>query len=204
MLAELARFEGATVIVFEDVHWADESTLDLLRFLGRRIADTRGVVIATYRDDEIGPYHPLRMTLGDLATSAGVRRIAIPRLSEKAASTLIGDRPTTSARSIAAQVATLSRHRSAGHRWSWHSPDSQRRGVDPGRAPEPLRPRGSDRGRGDRKSGRTVDFARCRRFESDAVAECLAAGTLLTANEMLVFRHELAREAILSTISRPG
>ena len=56
---------------FEDVHWADEASLDLLRFLGRRVGATRGLVIATYRDDEVGPTHPLQLVLGDLATCNG-------------------------------------------------------------------------------------------------------------------------------------
>src|SRR5205814_10655256 len=57
------------VLVIEDVHWADAATLDLLRYLGRRLDTTRSLVVATYRDDEVGPKHPLRVVLGDLATS---------------------------------------------------------------------------------------------------------------------------------------
>src|SRR5919109_4171016 len=44
---------GPTVAILEDVHWADEATLDLLRFLGRRLDRTRTVLVATYRDDEL-------------------------------------------------------------------------------------------------------------------------------------------------------
>ena len=40
--------------VLEDVHWADEATLDLLRYLVRRLDRTRTLLVATYRDDEIG------------------------------------------------------------------------------------------------------------------------------------------------------
>ena len=68
-----------TIATVEDVHWADEATLDLLRFLGRRLDGTTALVIATYRDDEIGPRHPLGAVLGDVETA---RRIALPRLSE--------------------------------------------------------------------------------------------------------------------------
>src|SRR4029079_11604951 len=49
-----------TVIAFEDVHWADEATLDLLRFVARRIEDRRVLLIATFRSDEVGDLHPLR------------------------------------------------------------------------------------------------------------------------------------------------
>ena len=48
-----------TIAVVEDVHWADEATLDLLRYLGRRLDGTTVLLIATYRDDEVGPQHPL-------------------------------------------------------------------------------------------------------------------------------------------------
>jgi hypothetical protein len=54
----------------EDVHWADEATIDLLSFLGRRLGRMPALVVATYRDDELGDTHPLRMVLGDLALLA--------------------------------------------------------------------------------------------------------------------------------------
>ena len=47
----------------EDAHWADEATLDLLVFLGRRLERTRALLIITYRDDELGADHPLRGVL---------------------------------------------------------------------------------------------------------------------------------------------
>jgi DNA-binding CsgD family transcriptional regulator/tetratricopeptide (TPR) repeat protein len=88
LLQELRAPERATVLVFEDVHWADEATLDLLQFLGRRVHDTRALIIATFRDDEVGPKHPLRVVLGDLATSTSVHRMSLPPLSESAVRTL--------------------------------------------------------------------------------------------------------------------
>jgi DNA-binding CsgD family transcriptional regulator len=56
-----------TVVVVEDVHWADEATLDVLRYVGRRVADRRGIVLLTYREDAIGPYHPLTPVLAAMA-----------------------------------------------------------------------------------------------------------------------------------------
>ncbi len=55
----------ASLVVFEDVHWADEATLDLLKFLGRRTQRTRATLALTYRDDEVGVGHPLRFVLGE-------------------------------------------------------------------------------------------------------------------------------------------
>ena len=69
----------STIAVVEDVHWADEATLDLLRHLGRRLDGRTALVIATYRDDEIGSQHALRLVLGDVESA---RRIALPPLTE--------------------------------------------------------------------------------------------------------------------------
>jgi len=90
VLAELQT--RPTIAVFEDVHWADEATLDLLKFLGRRVTRTTALIVLTYRDDELGPQHPLRTVLGDMATSHAVRRVALSSLSEKAVRSLVGDR----------------------------------------------------------------------------------------------------------------
>jgi DNA-binding CsgD family transcriptional regulator len=73
-----------TVLVLEDLHWADESTLDLLRLLGRRVQRLGAVVIATYRDDELGQAHPLRIVLGDLESTTDALRLRLPPLSEAA------------------------------------------------------------------------------------------------------------------------
>jgi predicted ATPase len=80
LLRELREAPG-TVLVLEDVHWADEGTLDVLRLLGRRIEGVPALAIATFRDDEPAP---LRVVLGELATAAGVERIKLPPLSPEA------------------------------------------------------------------------------------------------------------------------
>ena len=69
-----------TILVIEDAHWADEATLDVLRFLARRIDTLPGVVVLTYRD-ELDRDHPLNRLLGDLGHRDGVERIALHRLS---------------------------------------------------------------------------------------------------------------------------
>ena len=74
----------ATLLVLEDVHWADEATLDVLRLLGRRVHATRGLVVATYRDEELGPDHPLRGVVGGFAGAQGVRRLQLSPLSPDA------------------------------------------------------------------------------------------------------------------------
>src|SRR5687768_14822456 len=54
-----------TVLVVEDLHWADEATLDVLRLLTRRIEDAPVLVVATFRDDELARSHPVQILLGD-------------------------------------------------------------------------------------------------------------------------------------------
>jgi transcriptional regulator with XRE-family HTH domain len=52
LLAVLHATERPTLLVFEDLHWADEATLDLMRFVGRRMVNVPALVVATYRDEE--------------------------------------------------------------------------------------------------------------------------------------------------------
>lgn len=77
-----------TVVVLEDLHWADQATLDLLQLAARRIESTRGLVLASYRDDELERSHPVRLLVGDLATAPGVERFELPPLSREAVATL--------------------------------------------------------------------------------------------------------------------
>src|SRR5215467_2739891 len=90
-LAELDAPAALTVAVIEDVHWADEATIDLLRFAGRRLGRMKALVLVTYRDDELGD-DPLRLLLGDLATQRATRRMGLPPLSGDAVRTLVGQR----------------------------------------------------------------------------------------------------------------
>ena len=90
-LRELDRPGTLTVLAIEDVQWADESTLDLLRFLGRRVRDVSALIIATYRDDGLAPGDPLRIVLGDLATQRTTRRVSVAPLSEQAVAELAVD-----------------------------------------------------------------------------------------------------------------
>lgn len=85
-----------TVMIVEDIHWADDASLDLLRFLARRIRECRGVVVLTYRDDEVAATHPLQRMLGAL-NDAPVYRIRPHPLSLPAITELVGARPLDAA-----------------------------------------------------------------------------------------------------------
>ena len=69
------------LLLLEDVHWADEATLDILRYLGRRLAGVRLMILATFRSEEVGRDHPLTVVMGDLAGLPGVVRMQLPPLT---------------------------------------------------------------------------------------------------------------------------
>ena len=80
-LWETAARTGPLVVVIEDLHWADESTRHLLRFLTGALTDAPVLVIATYRTDELDRRHPLRPFLAEVGRLAGVTRLEIGGLS---------------------------------------------------------------------------------------------------------------------------
>lgn len=80
------------VLVVEDVNWADEATLDTLRYLARRIQDLPALVVLTYRD-ELDRDHPLTLLLGDLGHRSGVLRMPLNRLSPEGVSELAAGGP---------------------------------------------------------------------------------------------------------------
>ena len=88
-LARSLRGRPPDIVVLEDLHWADEATLDVLRLLARRIESLPALVLATYRDDEIDPRHPLRMVLGELP-SGSAARLALAPLSAQGVAELAG------------------------------------------------------------------------------------------------------------------
>jgi DNA-binding CsgD family transcriptional regulator/tetratricopeptide (TPR) repeat protein len=89
VLELVARALRPTIVVIEDIHWADEATLDLVKFLGRRIDRTFGLLVLTYRDGEVAGDRPLRVALGDVAAAA-LERIQLKPLSPAAVAELAG------------------------------------------------------------------------------------------------------------------
>lgn len=69
------------LMIIEDIHWADESTIDLIKFLGKRINQEKALLIVTFRDDEVGSGHPARTMFGDIPQKNILRMNLIP-LSE--------------------------------------------------------------------------------------------------------------------------
>jgi DNA-binding CsgD family transcriptional regulator/tetratricopeptide (TPR) repeat protein len=84
--------EQPTVLVLEDLHWADEASLDVLRLIIRRIETMPTLLIGTYRDGESGRGHPIRTLLGDLATTPALVRLDLGPLSRSAVAQLAAGR----------------------------------------------------------------------------------------------------------------
>ncbi|EJC83623.1 transcriptional regulator, luxR family [Rhizobium leguminosarum bv. trifolii WSM2297] len=97
LFEELAR-EMPLVVVVEDIHWADQATCDLLRFLTTRLKKTRLMLIVTYRPEETSGSNALRTTIADLSLSEGAEVLRLPRLKRAEVATqlegLLGRPPT--------------------------------------------------------------------------------------------------------------
>src|SRR5215217_1612035 len=94
---------GPVVLLVEDVHWADDATLDVLRYLAWRIPELPAVLVLTYREDELGGQHPLRRVLAALPHGE-VRRLHLRPLSAGAVAELAGGHGADAAAVLAATV----------------------------------------------------------------------------------------------------
>lgn len=70
-----------TILVIEDIHWADRSSRDLIAFLSRNLHTPQVLIVMTYRSDDLHRQHPLRPVLAELGRVHGVHRLDLPRLS---------------------------------------------------------------------------------------------------------------------------
>jgi len=202
VLAEL-QSRPITVAVFEDIHWADEATLDLLKYLARRIERTTALVVLTYRDDEVGPRHPLRALLGDLATSNAVTRLALAPLSPEAVRKLAGDAKLDAAR-LHQQTAGNPFFVTEAIAGGGVFPSSVRDAVLARAARLSLSAQAVLRAAA--VIGPRIEpwaLAEVTGAESVATEECLHVGMLVAHSDALAFRHELARQTLLDTIPPP-
>jgi DNA-binding CsgD family transcriptional regulator/tetratricopeptide (TPR) repeat protein len=94
-VAGALRLLGAdqpVLLLLEDLHWADQSSRDLVGFLLNRLADERVAVVASYRSDDLSRRHPLRPALASWARLPGVQRIQLNPLGEDEARLLLQSR----------------------------------------------------------------------------------------------------------------
>lgn len=81
-LLERAGREAPVLLVLDDLHWADESSLLLLRHVVRHLGDARLLVVGTFRDTDVARTHPLAATLADLRREATVERVDLGGLDQ--------------------------------------------------------------------------------------------------------------------------
>ena len=200
LLKSLRDNPAATILVFEDVHWADEATLDLLKYLGRRIEQTHSLLILTFRDDEIGVQHPLREMLGVFPAGQTIR-LPLEPLSENGVAILarkadrsakgiylatkgnpffvtevLRNRDEQIPKTVRDAVLTRAAHLSAPARAVLELVS-----IIPGQAQLWL-------------------LDSILHPESTAIDNCIEGGFLIPSGNSLSFRHELARLAISESI----
>jgi DNA-binding CsgD family transcriptional regulator/tetratricopeptide (TPR) repeat protein len=203
------------VCVIEDAHWADGATLDLLRFVARRIASLPLLLVVSYRDDELGEQHPLTVALGDMASCGALARVRLEPLSPQA---------------VAVLAAGSGLNADQLHRLTGGNPffvtevlaagrDGLRENALPRSVSEAVRGRLgrlSAPARGPHTEALARETAQaaavCGPRASASVVqavcpaavkgldECLGAGVLVDDGGVVGFRHELARRATLEQI----
>jgi DNA-binding CsgD family transcriptional regulator/tetratricopeptide (TPR) repeat protein len=201
LVDELHR-EQPTVLVQEDLHWADEATLDVLRLLGRRIEGTGALVLATLRDDELHTTHPLRIVVGGLAAAPGVERLHLPPL------TLEGVRELAARHDVDTEQLF---ERTGGNPFFVTEVLAAGEPEVPPTVRDAVLARAS---RLDPAARRLLDavsvvppragpdlLEALAGAELEHLADCLASGMLVAEGSGVAFRHELARIAIEESIS---
>jgi DNA-binding CsgD family transcriptional regulator len=196
LMRELSRSD-ASIVVVEDLHWADEASLDVLRIVARRVEPLRALVVATYRDDELERHHPLRTLLGELTGGDLATRIGVDSLSPEAVAALAAEQ----------DIPAEDLFRKTSGNAFFVTEVLAAPGADvPDTARDAVLARASRLGPEGRAvlDAVAVTPAHTELWLLDALVpgsgdgleECLASGMLRLDSEYVSFRHELARMAI--------
>lgn len=199
LVGELRRL-ALSVLVIEDVHWADEGTLDALKLLARKIGELPALALVSFRDNELSPVSPQQIVVGELARAATVERYHVPPLSLEAVRTLAapwgadpgrlfdktGGNPFFVTEALAASDVEL--------------PDTVR-GAVLARAAQLSPPARAVLDAAAVVPSRIELWLLEEIADVSALEECLSSGMLHSADGVLEFRHELARLAIEEAIA---
>lgn len=201
LLSVIDEHAQLTVIVLEDLHWADHATLDFVRFLARRIARLPVLLICTYRDDEVTATHPLNETLGDIPAAARAL-IKLPTLSRDAVEQLAVE---------AGRRKTDVYHVTGGNPFFVTEVIAARSGDVAPTIRQAVLARAARLSSDARDALDIVSVAPDRleltllegplQVKLDALEECTERGLLALGQGHVSFRHELARMAIESALS---
>jgi predicted ATPase len=201
LLGELGLTAPA-VLVVEDIHWADEATLDVLRIVSRRVRTLPLLVIASYREEQLERTHPLRLVLGELAGLEAITRMDLDALSGEAVQLLAEssslDHDELHARTAGNPFFVTEALAAASER----IPDTVRDAV----LARAARLRPAARSLLDAVSvvpqrAETWLIEALLDVPAGAMQECLTSGMLRADAVGVAFRHELARLAIEDSIA---
>jgi DNA-binding CsgD family transcriptional regulator/tetratricopeptide (TPR) repeat protein len=198
LLTEICEPGPLPVVVIEDVHWADEATLDLLGFLARRIREIAVLLIVSYRNDELADTHPLRIALGYLTVQRCARRLPLAPLSAQAVRVLSAGRGVDPE-----ELYSIT----GGNPFFLHAVLEAGLGEVPSSARDVVLARAARLGPKARETldaaaliGSTVDERLLGHVVAGpALAEVISSG-LVAGFPVLRFRHEIARQAIEQSV----
>jgi DNA-binding CsgD family transcriptional regulator/tetratricopeptide (TPR) repeat protein len=202
--AFIAELESPTptLVVLEDLHWADEATLDVVRLLARRLQSVPAVVVLSYCDEQLHHAHPLRIVLGELSGVGPVTRMELVGLSRQAVAAL-------------AERSTIDRdelyEKTAGNPFFV----TETLATDTDQVPPTVRDAVLARSARLTAAGRSVLEAvavvpqRTEIWLLEALSggalegldDCLSSGMLRAELDGVVFRHELARLAVEQSLA---
>jgi DNA-binding CsgD family transcriptional regulator/tetratricopeptide (TPR) repeat protein len=204
LLAVLEAHKQLPILVIEDVHWADTSTLDLIRFLGRRITSLRALLLLSLRSDEVTRDHPIWRAIGEISPTS-IRRLEIAPLTRDGVRQLV--------KGSSLDVEHLHRLTGGNPFFASELISSQKDGSSlPASIKEALRSR---RARIGKSANAMLDVISIfpssppewlltpmlRKASPRCAEECIAVGLLVRGeNGELRFRHDLARLAVLEDI----
>ena len=193
--------QDPSVIVIEDVHWADAATLDVIRLLARRAALLPALLLYSFREEELGRFHPLRSLIGDLGGDSAITRLGVPALSPKAVAAL--------AEGSNLEAEELHR-RTAGNAFFVTETLAAGTRCVPSTVRDAVLARAARLSPGARVLLDAVAILRQRAEQSllealtdcpaGCLEECIDSGMLSFDKTRVVFRHELARLAIEESI----
>lgn len=195
---------GPVVLLIEDLHWADGSTLDLLRFLARRLEGTHVLVVTTYRDDHLQPSDPLRIMLGDLASQPVVRRVEVPLLTAEAVTALAAGTGIDAAalyRETGGNAFFVTEVLASGGKQLPSTVQDAVLSRVARLSPQARLALETSAVIGSRIEPNLVH--RMPDVTPDSVDECVSAGMLRFEAPAYAFRHEIVRQSVLSGIT-PG
>ncbi len=193
-----------SVLVLEDLHWADEATLDVVRLMSRRSETAPALVLASYRNEALERSYLLRLVLGEIPARGSVLRLSLDCLSRDAVRELAnsagvdgdelyemtGGNPFYVTEALAARSERVpATVRDAVHARAARLSAPARALLDA----VAIAPQRTELWLLDALAD----------TPQDALTECVGSGMLVTDTAGVAFRHELARLAIEDSLGSP-